>query len=43
MLEVAELGLDVGRILNDIGTVLQLILAEGSKVTPRIKTGLSPA
>ncbi len=34
MLEVAELGLEVGRILNDIGSVLQSIINECSKVTP---------
>jgi hypothetical protein len=34
ILEIAELGLEVGRILNDIGSVLQSIIDECSKVTP---------
>ena len=43
ILEVAELGLEVGRILNDIGTVLQFILSEGAKITPpEMKAGSSP-
>jgi hypothetical protein len=44
ILEVAELGLEAGKILNDIGTVLQLILGEGAKVTPpEMKAGSSLA
>jgi hypothetical protein len=43
ILEIAELGLEVGRILIDVGMVLQSAISECSKVThPEMKARTSP-